>query len=356
MKWFVVLITALMHNFLFAYNYQDLSSKYEAQAQAFFKDFQYKDYQSFYRQRHESHLVDQVYLKGESQFFIKIGLRAEKSETNKFLKHRDLIVYNTHFSNIPVAISFKKMNSLQRRSVLRSLKSYFRYQKLYSLIELFIPSAQAQDCMNQMAPIVDVENLTAPVQKFNRDYLMSQATGCVQKALSGAWDRTGGVVEDIGRGLWNFIKSPIKSAGEFWDKAVDTYKVTKEFVTKIDEKMAALGDALGSLTLESQVQLVCSLVGNIGGSVLLGVITGGPAGLANAMSSLASMTNRVVKATKALSILDKLKYAKKIGNDKFEELINKMLTTNKTVELDRVNELANNNMTRLTMEYASCAL
>lgn len=338
-----------------AYDYSDLSANFSTQSKAISNKLRLKGFEKFYGKSNPIFLVDQVFERGHQKVFVKIGLRTKAQNQKKFISFRKGHIYNFSHSGLPVSLYFENMNQIQRLKVVKRIRSFLSLKK-FSLLNILLPNAYAQDCTASMDPILQVEDLERPVQKFNQDYLLKQASGCVQKALAGAWQRTGGLVEDVGKGIWSFIKSPIKSSKEFWNKAVDTYEVTKKFIANIESEMSKLGQALGSLSVESQVQLACSMVGSIGGGVLLGIITGGPAGIANGVFSLQKSTARLIKMTNVLKLLDKLKAQGKIGKEKMSQLLDKIILTDNKAGLAKVNDLANANFSKLTMEYASCAL
>jgi hypothetical protein len=349
------LILSILSTNLLAYEYHDLSGNFSSQSKSLSKKLRLRGFDKFYRTNDQLFLVDQVFEKGDQRVFVKLGLRTKLENQKKFISFRKGHIYNFSQSGMPVSIYFENMSQIQRLKVVKRVRSFLSLKK-FSLMNIIMPNAYAQDCTATMDPILSVEHLEEPVQKFNKDYLMQQASGCVQKALAGAWQRTGGLVEDVGRGIWSFIKSPIKSSKEFWNKAVDTYEVTKKFIANIDTEMSKLGQALGSLSVESQVQLACSLVGSIGGGVLMGMITGGPAGIANGVLTLQQSTARLVKMTNVLKLFDKLKAQGKIGKEKMSQLLDKIILTQNKAGLEKVNDLANANFSKLTMEYASCAL
>ncbi|WP_412470845.1 hypothetical protein [Halobacteriovorax sp. RT-2-4] len=344
------------------FKYQDRSNDFKGLAKSLIAEYEYQDFSGFYQNYSEHFLANQVFTKGSERFLIKLGLEADPNHLNKFIELERGEVVNFNVNSTPVSIYFENISKVEKYKIVKSVKGFVAKQikkgsfKKYTLLDLIIPKAHALECENQLEEIVNINDLQAPIDKFNKDYLMSQASGCVQKALSAAWARTGGLVQDVGSGVWNFIKSPVKSAKKFWNSAVDTYETTKEFITQIDEKLAALGDALGAMSVESQVQLVCALVGNLGSNVLLNVIMKGPLGLANAMTSLADLSKRVTSSAKFLQLLDQLKNVGKLGKDKVGELINKVLTTNNKEGLDKVNSLSSANYVNLTVEYAACAL
>lgn len=345
------------------FKYQDFSNKSQSLAKALISEFRYSGYEEFYQSYSEVFLANQVFVKGESRFMVKIGLRANKEYQNKFISLDNGEVLNFEVGKRPISIYFENIAKVEKLQIAKSLKQFIsqqlqsgRFHRKYSILDLIIPKAQATECENQLEELVNIDELKAPIDRFNHDYLMTQASGCVQKALSAAWARTGGLIEDTGKGLWNFIKSPVKSAKSFWSKAVDTYKTTKDFISNIDEKLKGLGQALGDLSVESQVQLVCSLVGNLGTSVLLNVITKGPLGLANAMTSLATISKRINSSAKFLKLVDQLKEAGKLGKDKAQSLMDKLISTKNEEGLAKVNTLSSANMANLSVEYAACAL
>ncbi|MFG1494286.1 hypothetical protein ABMA75_12035 [Halobacteriovorax sp. ZH4_bin.1] len=344
------------------FKYQDRSNDFQGLAKALIAEYQYQDFDGFYQNYSEHFLANQVFVKGAERFFVKLGLETDAGKLNKFIPLAAGDVVNFKVGKTPISIYFENIAKVEKYKIVKSVKGFVANQmrkgsfKKYTLIDLFIPKAHAVECNNQLEEIVNIDDLQAPVDRFNKDYLMAQASGCVQKALSAAWAKTGGLVQDVGSGIWNFIKSPVKSAKKFWNSAVDTYETTKEFITQIDQKLASLGEALGALSLESQIQLVCSLVGSLGSNVLVNVIMRGPLGLGNAMTSLADLSKRVTSSAKFLQLLDQLKSAGKLGKEKVGELINKILTTKNKDGLEKVNSLSSANYVNLTVEYAACAL
>lgn len=345
----------LLYSQALSFDYRDLSERFDKRKQVVTNKLNLSGYQKFYRSNSPAFLVDQVFENGEKLVFLKIGLKSESDYQKKFISFRDGYIYNFNHSGIPISLYFKNLNQIQRLKVIKQVRSFLSLKK-FSIFQLLFPKAYAQDCVNTLEPIVNLENIQRPVEKFNQDYLLSQASSCVQKALGAVWERTGGLVSDIGEGVWNFIKSPIKSSKEFWNKSIDTYEVTKKFISNIENEMKNLGHALGGLSTESQIQLACSLAGNLGGSVLLSVITGGAAGLANGVVALQQNTAKLIKSSSVIKLLDRLKLEGRLSKEKLSQLLDKIILTKNKEGLTKVNRLSQANMSKLTLEYASCAL
>lgn len=343
--------------------------------QSAFADFTYKDeskssgndaYKIRYTQKIEQlngfytteyagyQLVDQVFEGTGFQIFVKVGLVvSDEKLLKKFEPFKEGYLYHDHLGKTPIAIYFRNLDLQKAKQYKTKILRYFGANKL-TLIDLIIPKANAGECDwdNGLTPSGQLAAMAPVAGHFDATELLTHSKSCVLNALKGAWDATGGAAIGIAKGFMDFVSNPIKAAGEFWDSAVNTYEKTKEFLTHFRSSINELKETLVGLPTEAKVSLVCNLVSRIGTSVLVGILTGGPAGMLRGVSALALNISRIKGVSSAISLISKLK----IPKDKLGQAFDRILSSNNVRALDDMEFLASNNMGKMTWEMAQCGL
>ncbi len=348
------------------YNYQDLNLKADHQAsiQSYIRyELNIPQFTRFYQNPvNEIQYVDQVFQKGDGLVFIKSNLKAPSSYLEQFIPHRKGLIYNTKNGDHYLSFYFIAISKETSEAIVKAVKAKLSHKK-FVWQDLFISEAYASDNPVNCETAPPPETLNPQVAKqlegysneLSAEFLITQSTSCIQQTLAGAWNATGGMVKDIGRGIMSFLRNPIKSSVEFWDGAVDTFKATKNFLVNIRSELKALGTTLASLDTSTQVALVCQLVGSIGATTLVGVLTRGPAGLSSGLVKLALQTKRVKELAKVFKSFDLLKDTLPSGVE-VKDLIGKALSTTQTRVLEQLKSLSEFRLPYLTQRYALCAL
>lgn len=357
MKIVLVNILLIFTHLCFAddFLYHDESKEFSSQSKVIRNLGSIEGIRAFYTTEYSSYqLVDQVFEGQGFEIFVKIGLNPKNKINKQMTPFKEGYLYHDQIGATPIAFYFRNLSLEKSLFYKKKLLQKLSKSKKVTLLDLFIPQAKASDCEwnNGLTPSKSLNSMQAISEKFQIDLILDSAKSCVMNALSGAWSATGGLVEGAVSGLWSFIKSPIKSANEFWDSAVSTFDKTKEFLTHFKSSILELKDTLASMPLEAQTGLICNIVSTVGTGVLVGILTGGPAGMLRGLTMLASKVSQVKTLASSISLLGKIKLPK----DKLNGLMSKILDSKNKNALEDMEFMAKNNMENLTLEIASCGL
>lgn len=259
------------------------------------------------------------------------------------------------------AVLMRNLSEVEISQIIQSIKDNLPKKK-FTLTDLFINQANASDgvpnCESVQPSTIDpsvVAPVVAVTSEVTVDYLIDQSKSCIQDVLSGAWSSTGELVGDIGEGVMSFLRSPLKSMERFWDGAVETYHSTSRFLSNIETEMKGIVSSLSQLSTETQVSMICQLVGAIGAPVLIGIVTRGPVGAAAALTQFAAKVTRLKEMVSVVKALELTKSTLPSA-ESFKELTTKILRSTNNLGLEKLKSLAEFNMPRLTQRYALCAL
>lgn len=121
--------------------------------------------------------------------------------------------------------------------------------------------------------------------------ILNAAWSCTKNFFMGVWDATGGAAKDA----WDCVTSPIDCA----QSAVQGVKNAWNFLKDLSSNLGQMWENLSSLTPQQKVDIVCELVGSIGSSVAIGILTAGAAS-ALAARTIVMLTTKVAKIAKVL--------------------------------------------------------
>ena len=312
----------------------------------------------------EFYFANFAYMKNENTgVYIKFGVDVDKKIQNQFLKIDHGMVYHFKNSDWSVAILYKNLNEAERLSInskikyeISSLKKTYVFNRIINELGLVKNVyADSENCAPGFTnmPITGLADHEKIANKGSHDSYFSIAGDCFMEALKGAWEGTGGMVSDIGSGIWNFIKSPIKSIGKAWDSTVNMVKATSNFMTNLSENLGKLTGVLANLGFDMVKTLLCSVIGNLGGDQLLKFILNPAAGAVLLAASVAKMITKITKVGKVLEIIDKMKNSVNGGVEAVKLAINNLIKGSEKF-LDNIKSLSDNGLEKLTMRYATC--
>ncbi|EQC46065.1 hypothetical protein [Bacteriovorax sp. Seq25_V] len=340
---------------IFAFEYQDTFEQFKTQKYMVRTLDHLYDLKGFYQSPYrEYELVDQVFENDDGKrVFVKVGLEFPRAY-NKVIRPKDGgYLYHEMMEKVPVAMLFHNIERKDIDKYVMRLRAKVSTSKFTFKNPLF-QNAYASTCGVEIAAMSSAQlaSLSQIGNKVETEFLMENAKSCLSEALSGAWQATGGLVASAASGFMSFIKNPVKAANKFWDSAVSTFEKTKEFVMNIKSSLKEVGEVIAGMPAEQKAMIVCNLVGSIGTTALVGILTGGPAGLARALTTLASKISLIKGVKSALGVLSKLK----IPRDEMNGLFSKIMKSDNKKGLDDLEFMAGHGMEKLTLEVATCAL
>lgn len=193
-------------------------------------------------------------------------------------------------------------------------------------------SARCSSCVSS-----DKEGL---FDKFLSGSVMGGVFSCISNLASASADS----VSSMASGIMEFFDNPSKK----WDQLKETWTSTKDFFSdfkgNVSKMINALGGAIGfvsDLDGGQLTQIVCSVLGALGPSVILGALTGAGVGLlllkvANALKSMGA----VVKVMSALSKLGKIsENTSEVINKYIQKVINGDIGFSRRKEIEEMAEI-----------------
>jgi hypothetical protein len=348
------------------FQYKDKSSKTNLSAPANFtqryirEQFRIEGFNKFYTGRYQPlQYVDQIFENKNQLVMIKSGLEAPQELLEKEISFRSGHLRHIKSGQIQLSIYFEKVSLKMRNRISDSLKKSVAGKKV-SFIDYLIPTFYADETNGceidsttlGESNLHDVENVS---NELSASYLLSLSSSCIQDVISGAWAATGGVLTSAAQGLFSFIKNPIKSGQKFWNGAVNIYKSTKNFIANFKTEIKGMMTTIASLSTETQVSLICQLVGSLGSATIIGLLTSGPLGLSRTLIKLSQQVKKVKRLAGVFKAFEKLR-GKLPDGVEVKDLIGRALKSTKENVLRKLIQLSDTGFPRLTQRYALCAL
>lgn len=160
----------------------------------------------------------------------------------------------------------------------------------------FSITAQASEfeCGSAVELAQSVRQNQSVVVAINQSDLLNAAWSCTKNFFMGVWDATGGTVADA----WNCVASPIDCG----NAAITGLKNAWNFVKDLSENMKKMYESIAGLTTQQKVDLLCEMIGSIGTSVAIGILTAGAAS-AVAVKVIAGISLKMMKLGKILRVI-----------------------------------------------------
>jgi len=339
---------------IFALQYSDTFDQFKTGKYKIRTMTHLNELRAFYQHRYnEYELVDQVFESANGKrVFVKVGLEFPRNY-HKVVRPMDGgYLYHELMGEIPVAILFQ---NIERKDIdkyvmlIRAKLSKSRFTFKNPLFQNAYASCGVEIAAMSSVQLASIAKIGDRVEM---NFLMDNAKSCLNEALSGAWQATGGLAASAASGFMSFIKNPVKAATKFWDSAVSTFEKTKEFVMNIKSSLKEVGEVIVAMPAQAKAMIVCNLIGSIGTTALVGILTGGPAGLARALTTLASKVSLIKGVKSALGVLSKLR----LPQEKLNGVFSKILKSDNKKGLDDLEFMAGHGMEKMTLEVATCAL
>lgn len=340
---------------IFAFNYQDKSSLAVKNEVRQFLSL--RNMQKFYSTKFSSwQMHDQVFYNSKFTLYLATGLvPLDKSLMSKWITFKKGKLLHIKSKDIYMSAYIEGEFQESDLNEIKNELLKFKPKKVSSILFNLISPVQAEECnfLDGRPLSKSNEAMVSQVRsKTENDYLKSNLKTCLMNALDAAMDASITQIQDLGAGIFNFLKNPIKGAQEFWDKSVDVFNNTKNFIANIDDNLNNIYEATMLMPMEAKVSLICNLISSVGVDALTGILLGGAAGLAKGVASFVKKINLVSKLGKSLNLLARLDLPK----EKLANLFQKILKSKNSKSLDDMEEMASFNMKNLTLEIASCAL
>ncbi len=341
----------------------NIASKIDKTLSAFLRDYYFKPIHS--RLLPELFFANQVYLKKDKKIFFKVGVLPPEKLLNKiipfengFLFHMKrnygFALYAQNVSKTEFSIFKAKFEQIVNHVRLKTQSSFIEHLSIF-------PKAYADEkveCLTYSSQnlIINTSDYDDVNNHFSSESMASIAGDCFLESVKQAWESTGGTISDAGQGLWNFIKSPIKSAKKAWSGAVNMVNTTMEFISNIKQNLSSLSGLFNQLSSGVIRSLLCMISGSIAGDQLLKILINPVAGLALLIPKITSMFKKIEQLSSILKTIDSA--AKKIKNSgEFIGEAIKNLLKDKTGKLvKKVKELSNLGLEKLTLRLAACGL
>jgi hypothetical protein len=312
----------------------------------------------------EIYFAHQSYSNYNSQFMFRLGVVYPKELEGKIIEYKKGYLYHFH-DQIPSAIYSSGMSKQKLKTMIELYKRAFRKidksQKysVYKQINL-MSSAHADTSIcntaGNITPVVDVSDYEDVNKHVSTNSMTSIAGDCFMSTVKQAWNATGGFVADAGNGIWNFIKSPVKSIGKAWDGAVNMVKTTTKFISNIKENIKSLGTTLAGLSSEMISKIMCSITGALGGEQLLKMLINPAVGVALLIPKVIKMFNKLKVAKTVLGTLDKVSRGYQNSSKMVNQFLNNFFKSTKAKFTNTLNLLAKYKMDDRLLEYGVCGL
>ena len=179
--------------------------------------------------------------------------------------------------------------------------------------------------------------------------LVDGAMDCLMGVLDGIWQSTGGLVQDIGEGLWSLATDPMG----FWNSMEEKWKNLKSFLSNFQSEMNKILHSLSKLPTQMKVELICSFIGSIGTDVLIAAVTGG-AGSAKVILELKSYLSRLMRLEKFVAAIAKVgKLTESLHPQFLKKLAKGQITEKKLLMIEKYTEA---DLLGLAKGAAACGL
>ena len=174
-------------------------------------------------------------------------------------------------------------------------------------------------------------------------------------AFRQAYEATVGTVRDVGRGIWNFIKNPVKGVQDAWEGAVNMVTVVGEFITNFRSQMSSIIDALTGVSHEFLMNIICGVIGGIGAGTLIRLLANPAAGMASAMARVATIARTLSGSVDVIKAIDR---ATRYFNDvpRHLRIITDNLLNASSSGLRTLNNLVSNGFEKLVYRKAVCGI
>lgn len=312
----------------------------------------------------EAYFADQVYSKSNGEFMFRLGVKFPDKHNNKMIRINDGVAY--HFvDTIPVALFSRNISEKRFQALINIFKSEFKKvskKREYSFLDKLnpLPSAQAQrvGCYdpNLVVPSINLTDYEKVNKHVTTSATLAFASDCFMDAIKQAWSATGGMIKDTAKGIWNFIKSPVKSAKSAWQGAVNMVKVTKDFVMNMEQNISKLGDAFASLSPEMISKIMCMLVGTLGGEQLLKMLINPAVGIALLIPKVVKMFKKLGSSGAILKTLEKASAGFEDSSKMTSQFLSNFLSNTSSKFSNTLSLLAKYDMGDRLMEYGVCAV
>ena len=203
---------------------------------------------------------------------------------------------------------------------------------------------------------MDVDDFDEVNNHVASESMLSVVSDCFMDAVKQAWNSTGGMVQDLGSGIWNFIKSPIKSAQKAWDGAVNMVEATGNFLGAIKENLSAVGSIFAGLSGAMVRQILCMVTGSLGGEQLLKMLVNPAVGIALLIPKIAKFFNKIKLVSGILKTIDKASKGIAGSASLVKNAVRNLLKDGSEVFVKKVKELSDFGLSKLTLRYASCGI
>ena len=143
---------------------------------------------------------------------------------------------------------------------------------LFTTLILILPSlsrAQSFDCGVGVSLSASLASSVSIVDRVGQRQIMNAAWSCTKNFFMGVWDSTGGAVGDA----WDCVTSPIDCA----NSAATGVRNAWNFLQNLSSNLNQMWSNLQSLSAQQKVDIICELVGSLGSSVAIGILTAGAA-------------------------------------------------------------------------------
>ncbi|HRK08031.1 MAG TPA: hypothetical protein PLZ57_09710 [Pseudobdellovibrionaceae bacterium] len=181
--------------------------------------------------------------------------------------------------------------------------------------------------------------------------ILSGVFRCSRSALAGAWNATGGAVEDAAEFVWGMIRRP----SETWDRARQSVREAYDFVANIRTNIRQMVEGFEDLSGILQTELICGVIGALAAGGALAVLTagGGAARLAALMAQYAVKIKNMLPFLRGLSA-DLARSS--IVPDQLSSLMRRLMSRDvPEARVRTMNELSRFDA-GMAMEAAACAL
>lgn len=312
----------------------------------------------------EVYFADTVYINKEKMFFIKLGVELRDiSKNNQIIKINDGLAF--HFDDQIKVSLFSK--NIPRYKFLELIK-FFRYKfgtlkkkdkyTSYNYLKI-ISNAQADESCFEMDINKSILNTTT-FDKVNSEVesasISSIAGDCFMSAVKQAWESTGGFVQDSAKGIWNFIKSPIKSASKAWSGAVNMVKTTTSFIKDFKSNLKSLKDVFNGISYEVISSLLCSVTGMLGGDHILKMLINPAVGLALLVPKVIKMINKISKSKNFIQALNRMNNLQTTSMKNIKNLIRNFLASSSQKFSKTLNTLSKYKFDKHLLEYGTCGI
>lgn len=238
-------------------------------------------------------LFDYIFSDNDIEKFvtIKSGLKIEDKYLNQLISNEDYHVI--HLKNYDTYY-LMMFHGFKTNEVKNILGNWVKPDKEFSLLNLFIPEAMADQCFNDYVP-KSLTQMTALSEKFEESAIGNSVSKCALDAI--------GDIKDSMIDTVSTFKNLITNPKQVWNETSQNIKALRSLLTNLKEEISKISTSLGSITDDLKSKILCKITGSAI-SMMMQAVVAGPAAIAR---NIPLMTMKIKKLAVQVRDIDALK-------------------------------------------------